>query len=101
MTKAVLGVPFYGRDWSSGNKRDMTWSTYLSYRKFNPVDRIYFTSEPDRLKKVDLMINQGMAGVMYWEVTQDQAWQPQPDGTQTKPEALATWWDEQLKARGQ
>lgn len=100
MSKAILGVPFYGRDWSSGVRKDMTWERYLIYRKANPVDRIYFTSEADRIKKVDLIINNNMAGIMYWEATQDQDWVPQPDGSEQQPEGIARWWDEQLKSRG-
>lgn len=94
MSKALLGVPFYGRDWSSGKKADMTWAYYEGWRDLNPtlIDKVYFTSEADRIKKVDLMINNDMAGVMYWEVTHDVKF--------NKANALATFWDEQLKLRG-
>lgn len=73
-SKIVLGVPFYGRRQFTG---------YFSYREimaaYQPspeidlVDEISFNGIGTIEKKTSYLINNGYAGIMFWEMTQDTA----------------------------
>ncbi len=88
MAKTNLGVPFYAKNKQDGG--DMTWEYFQIYKLNNPIDKVVFTPESERIEKVNRIIDEGMAGIMYWEASHDSY-----DAT-----SLAVWYDEQLKARG-
>ena len=72
--KIVLGLPFYGR---GIKKRD----TYLGYRELvakhaltpdiDEVDEVYFNGPATLRRKTDYALEQGLGGVMIWEIGQD------------------------------
>lgn len=76
--KLLLGVPFYGRG-TSGR----TWKSALTYRsireRFSPAPRQdlaggYYFNGIDTIKdKVRFAQEEGLAGVMIWEIGQDTA----------------------------
>lgn len=79
--KLLLGIGLYGRV-SSGT---IDWRDYYT----NTAYAKYFTSKDSTLAKADFVLSKGLAGVMYWEATQDAY------GTTS---AMTTWVDDRLKA---
>lgn len=74
LKKICLGIPLYGRNYNNKD-RAMSYRTILvRYRPPEGVDEvrgIYFNNLDTVKKKVSLVCEQGLAGVMLWELGQD------------------------------
>lgn len=79
--KLLMGIGMYGKNGTTTYE----WKNY-----YNDASKAqYFTSKDSTLAKADFVISKGLAGVMYWEVTQDAY------GTTS---AISGWVDDRLKA---
>lgn len=75
--KLVLGVPFYGRGYTSDGKLD--WNSYMSFADIVNADNEYYNADNYNgiayngaetiTKKAELA--KGYGGIMIWELTQD------------------------------
>lgn len=76
--KIQLGVPFYGRGYTN---RGPSWDTALSYKSLrekyfirpgqDTVSGYYFNNSETVREKVRYAKNEGLSGVMIWELGQD------------------------------
>ncbi|MBI1323249.1 hypothetical protein GC170_08690 [bacterium] len=73
VSKLVFGLPFYGRDTNTRNA--MTWDEIVT--RFAPADdadeagTMYFNGPATIRKKVRYAVDNGLGGVMIWEIGQD------------------------------
>ncbi|MFT6716732.1 MAG: chitinase, partial [Saprospiraceae bacterium] len=69
--KLLMGIPFYGRDWSSAYE----WKNFATTTTYNSSTgisgSISFNSKPVIDQKVSHICSQGGAGVVVWEISQD------------------------------
>jgi chitinase len=73
--KIVLGVPFYGRRFSSNDRSAATYGEIVE--RFEPADDVdeadgyYFNGPATMRAKCELALERGLAGIMVWELAQD------------------------------
>ena len=72
--KILLGVPFYGRDFSNGGK-GITYRAILqrypgAYDR-DQVDEIYYNGRITIGRKASYVKHHGVGGIMIWELSQD------------------------------
>lgn len=77
-SKLVLGVPFYGYGWGNLSGEWSYKNIVAKYSGAENVDSvgsgsniIYYNGIPTIKKKAQLSIDNGLAGVMFWEMSQD------------------------------
>ena len=73
--KFVLGVPFYGKGGAADGADGTDWNTFASAAAYDDADGIYashnYNSRPMLEAKADLCCQKGLAGVLIWEIGQD------------------------------
>lgn len=73
--KFVLGVPFYGKGGSADGSDGTDWNSFASSAAYNDADGIYgghvYNSKPMLEEKADLACQKGLAGILIWEIGQD------------------------------
>lgn len=73
--KFVLGVPFYGKNGWADGADGTAWSSFASQTYLDDADGDLnghkYNSKPMLETKADLVCQKGLAGVLIWEIAQD------------------------------
>lgn len=71
----VLGVPFYGKDFTGGTVVGKLYPEIVGLAKDasqqDSIGMLWYNGQPTIQKKTELAIDNGNGGVMVWEITQD------------------------------
>lgn len=71
----VLGVPFYGHDFTTTPVITRIYPDILGLDKEaaskDQIGKLWYNGQPTMKKKTQLAIDKGTGGVMVWEITQD------------------------------